>query len=305
MYPPIHKSKVSLICKVNFDELKQAQLSDEFVMKLKNNLPFNYEVINHVLYKLISDYKVPVIPASLMSEVMKLFHDLPEGGHMGITKTYSKMKNRVYFPRMKDMVTKYVRTCKTCQQVNFDNQKPAGSMSSPSVSGPWETLYMDLMGPYVTSYPGGFNYLFVIIDYFTKWIEIFPLRKATTREISKILERQVFCRYGLPKTVLTDHATNFASQAFKGLLESWNINHSSIPVYTPQINLTERANRTIKKILRAYLLDNSHSKWAEFLPFIQLAINTSFQESSLTTPARAFLNRQLNLPIDNAPKNSN
>jgi len=262
-------------------------------------------VINNVLYKLISDHKVPVIPSTMIPEILEYFHDSADGCHLGITKTYSRMKHRVYFPQMKKTVVEYVRTCNTCQQVNYDNVKPAGVMSSPVCSGPWESLHMDLMGPYVTSHPGSFNYLSVVIDYFTKWVEIFPVRRATTRELAKILERDIFCRYGLPKRVVTDNASNFISQAFKNLLARWNIIHFPTPVYTPQVNLTERSNRTIKQMLRAFLLNNSHNKWSNYLHLIQLALNTSFQESTKCTPARAFLNRTLTLPIDNALETPN
>jgi len=69
------------------------------------------------------------------------------------------------------------------------------------------------------------------------------------------------------------------------------------------VNLTERVNRTIKQMLRTHLIDHSHSNWAEFLPFFQMAINSSRQESSKYSPSEAFLGRTMTLPIDNSLDN--
>jgi len=154
---------------------------------------------------------VPVIPSSLIHETLKQVHDHIVGGHLGISKTYAKMKSRMYFPQMRKTVTDCIRSCDSCQRVNYSNTKPPGHMSSPLVTASWNTVHMDMMGPYVKSHPGGYQFIIVLIDYFSKWVEIFPSRLATATNISKILERQIFCRYGLPKFIVTDNGPCFIS----------------------------------------------------------------------------------------------
>jgi len=298
MYLPIHSSNVTLVCNLNLNTIKEGQSTDKFCQSLKNKLPIQNVIIDEVLYKIISDKKVPIIPHSMESSVIKELHDSPSSGHLGVTKTYKKLLHRVYFPQMKRRVHDYVKTCKICQQVRYENQKPPGFMSSPTVTEPWSTLHLDLMGPYPKSYPGGYTCILVVVDYLTKWTEIFPLRQGKSKEIIKLLETNVFCRYGLPKIIVTDNAKNLISKNFEDCLSQWRIKHSRIPIYTPQINLTERVNRTIKQIIRSYLIDISHSCWAAKLPFDQLAINSSFQESTKFSPAKLFLNREITFPID-------
>lgn len=41
-------------------------------------------------------------------------------------------------------------------------------------------------------------YLLVIVDYYTKWIEMFPLRDSKTHHITKMLKEEIFARWGGP-----------------------------------------------------------------------------------------------------------
>jgi hypothetical protein len=102
----------------------------------------------------------------------------------------------------------------------------------------------------------------------------------------------------MPKTLVSDNGTNFISNIMKYLCNQWNITQRFTSPYHPQSNLTERANRTIKTMIRAYLDGLPHNKWAQNLSFISLAINNSKQESTGFSPANLMLNRDFNLPFN-------
>jgi len=299
MFPPLHKSCLGISTGINLDRLREEQDKDLALIKLKDNLLTYFRVNSSIILKVVSDKLLPVIPKSMISDVISFFHESLEGGHLGISKTYKKMKSRVYIPKLHSILVDYIRTCKVCQRVNYDNRKPAGIMSSPEVTAPWSTVHLDLMGPYTKSNPGNYHYIFVVVDYFSKWVEIFPLRQATTKSMVKFLHSDIICRYGAPKSILTDNASYFTSKLFKSTLNSWGISHQLISPYTPQVNLTERVNRTIKSIIRSHIIDQSHTKWATTLPYVQLAINSSFHESTKFTPSEGFLGREIQLSIDN------
>jgi len=119
--------------------VKETQQNDPFCVQIKskfNNL--RVQVKNDVLFKYFSDttHIVPVIAASLTPENLKKFHDLIVGGNLRISKTYAKTKSRIYFPQLRKTITDYIRSCNTCQRVNYSNTKPAGLMSSPLVEAP-------------------------------------------------------------------------------------------------------------------------------------------------------------------------
>jgi hypothetical protein len=110
----------------------------------------------------------------------------------------------------------------------------------------------------------------------------------------------------MPKTLVSDNGSNFTSQILAYLCKQWKIQQRFTSPYHPQSNLTERANRTIKTMIRTYFKGEPYKYWAKYIPFLALAINSSKQESTGFAPSNLLLNRSLNLPFDvaNSPKDS-
>ena len=68
------------------------------------------------------------------------------------------------------------------------------------------------MGPFPRAI-GGFEYLYVAIDKFTKWPEVDTVRKVTAQSAVKFFKGLV-CRFGVPNRVITDNDTQFTSRTF-------------------------------------------------------------------------------------------
>lgn len=63
-------------------------------------------------------------------------------------------------------------------------------LQSTPIVKPGLILGIDIMGPF----PEQHEYLLVVVDYFTKWVELFPLRSAKASHIAKILLDEIFTR---------------------------------------------------------------------------------------------------------------
>ena len=91
--------------------------TDRWYLKMKEDVsqnPVNYptwRVENNVLYKYLPD-RIPqlssdndawrvVVPKDQRSEVFRIHHDIPTGGHFGVFKTYWKIRSKYYWPKMK------------------------------------------------------------------------------------------------------------------------------------------------------------------------------------------------------------
>jgi len=61
--------------------------------------------------------------------------------------------------------------------------------------------------------------LLVMIDRFSKWTELVPLRSATAESLKKAFRERIIARYRVPKVVITDNGV----QIFK----SWVSDNSS------------------------------------------------------------------------------
>ena len=69
-----------------------------------------------------------------------------------------------------------------------------------------------MIGPFKLA-PGGFRYVYVTIDKFSKWIEYKPLASATAKKAVELFE-DTFHRFGLPNSIITDLGTTFTGHHF-------------------------------------------------------------------------------------------
>ena len=64
-----------------------------------------------------------VVPGLYCQYILDIAHDTPMSGHLGINKTYRKIQNHFYWPRLKQDVAQYRSSCHTCQMCGKPNQK--------------------------------------------------------------------------------------------------------------------------------------------------------------------------------------
>ena len=300
------------------DEIRFEQQKDPRLLRIIQSLTtqsaplFNskhapYILINNILYKTrhfnsYSDQRalgtkhLLVVPHSLQSKLLQLAHDHPTAGHAGRIKTLYRLSNRVYWPSMRKDVFKYVQACPACQQFKPPNTTLVNPMQLHTVPAPWHTIGIDIMGPFPTT-PRKKRFLLAIVDYFTRWIELFPLRHTTASHIANILVNEVICRYGVPSYILSDNGPQFISQLFNAVCNHLGISRKFTANYHPQTNMTERVNRTLKTQLAIYTHRHPHL-WDQHLQQLAFAIRTSVNETTGDTPAFLNFGRDPQLPID-------
>ncbi len=234
------------------------------------------------------------IPDSMKKEVISIFHDTDLAAHFGRRKTYLKLEQRVYWNNMQKDIHEYIGKCKKCIKSYMPHIKPV-PMKPMQCESPWHTISIDLIGPFAKS-PKQNRTVLVIIDNFTKWIELFPLRDAKAKQIINCLKK-VFTTYGFPSTVISDNANQFGSNAYFDYLTSVGIKPYFIPPYHPQSNITERYNQTVKVKIRATM--EKTNDWDRCLDEIAFALRTSVNDTTGFTPAYLMFGREFRYPFDN------
>jgi len=73
--------------------------------------------------------------------------------------------------------------------------------------------------------------LLVLIDRFSKWTELVPLRSAIAKSLKEVRER-IIAKYGAPKVVITNRGVQFASRIFKSFLTEMGIRQQFTAPYT-------------------------------------------------------------------------
>jgi len=129
--------------------------------------------------------------------------------------------------------------------------KPNQMQATQVPEEPWATEYADFVGPLPRSKHGN-QMLLVMIDRFSKWTELAPLRSATAESLKKAFRERIIARYGVPKVVITDSGEQFESRIFKSFRAEMGISQQFTAPYTPQDNPTERANRTVRTTIAQF-----------------------------------------------------
>jgi hypothetical protein len=248
------------------------------------------------LPSLLSERLLLVIPTSEIPRILELAHDHATAAHLGRRKTLSRLVSRVYWPHMRRDVANYIRACTLCQQYKPSNLKPGGLMRPIIVSEPWHTVGIDITGPLPTTRRGN-RFILVVVDYFTKWVELFPLQSTKANLIAQLFLDEVICRFGFPVRVISDNGVQFLSKVFTQLCNILGIHHQRTPLYHPQSNLSERINRTLKPLL-ASLAHNDSKSWDIKLSQIAFALRTAPSESTENSPAFLMFGRHPRQPVD-------
>ena len=224
-----------------------------------------------------------VIPKDCRAALLRQYHDDARAGHVGVYKTYWRLRERYTWPKMHTDVGRYVRKCPVCAAQKPEQRAPAGLMGTrPPVQSPWQVISLDFVGPLPRSSRGSSTIL-VISDYLTKYVLTFPLRAATARNLVRTLEDQVFLVYGTPQYLICDNGVQMRSREFRNLCAEYGVKISYTPLYHPQADPVERVNRVVKTMLGCYVKDD-HRKWEDHLASITCAIRTSRSEATGFSP---------------------
>lgn len=236
-----------------------------------------------------------VIPKEKRLEIINSSHCDPCSGHAGVFKTVARIGNTYYWPKLRADVAKVVKYCEVCISTKPEQKPVAGHMLSktPTVDRPWSLISADLMGPLPRT-SRGYAYILAVVDNFSKFVMLFPLRAATASSVSKAIEENIYLLFGAPSTLIVDNGTVFQSKLFKDLAKKYNVNIAYTANYHPQCNITERVNRVIKSMLSAYVSKN-HRAWDEYLPKVGFAIRSAKHEVTGFTPNFINFGREVSL----------
>ena len=107
------------------------------------------------------------------------------------------------------------------------------------------------------------KFLLVAIDYFTKWVEAEALATITEAKVQNFVWKNIVCRFGIPRTIISDNGCQFDSQRFRSFCSSLGIkNKYSSPGHLQANGQTEVTNRTLLRIIKSRLV-GAKGAWPE------------------------------------------
>ena len=93
---------------------------------------------------------------------------------------------------------------------------------------------IDFMGLFPVSF--GHVYILLAVDYVSKWVEAKPTRTNDAKVVVDFVRSNLFCRFGVPKAIVSDQGTHFCNKSMHALLKKYGVVHRVSRPYHPQTN---------------------------------------------------------------------
>ena len=239
----------------------------------------------------------PILPQSLRRLIVSEYHNF---AHLGADRVHDLLKQRFYWPNMYNYIRSFTLHCQTCQKSKCDT-RPAKAPLLPMFvpNAPMQFLSLDI--GYLPKDASGYQYILLIGDVFSKYIDAIPLKDQTAPTIVSKLQTKWVYVHGTPFYLLTDQGSNVDGQVMHDVCVSLGIEKRRSSAYHSQGNgFAERNIRTVKDMLRSVLLHRhlSQSRWREILPKLLFALNASESKATRCTPFEVVYGRPAVLPQD-------
>jgi hypothetical protein len=286
------------------------QILNGNVSKLKKNVKARtgvqrFSVSNGFIYYDVNRVYIPDI-VSLKTLIISEHHDNKLAGHVGYQKTYDNIIRKYYWPNMYIDIKLYVRSCLVCQRTKSENRKPAGLLKPlPIPTRRWQCVTMD----FIVQLPktkSGYDAIMVVVDKLTKRAYFIPTTTTATAPDTALLYFKNVSKngHGIPEIIVSDRDSKFTSLFWKSLWSLLDTKLAMSTAFHPETDgQTERMNRTLEQMLRAYA-NKQQDNWDELLPYCEMAYNNSKNVSTGYSPFFLNYGQDMSLPANLLATNS-
>ena len=202
-----------------------------------------------------------------------------------------------YWPTVREDCVRYAQRWKQYQTHADWHKAPPEELRSIYSPWPFHTWGIDIQGPFPLAIRQ-MKYLIVAIEYFTKWIEAELVAQITAHKVQHFVWKNLVCCFGVPRRLVSDNSTHFASQQLGKLCSDVGIKQVFASVEHPQTNgQMESANRILLRGLKRRL-EKAKGAWAEEVPRIVWAYHTTPQTSTMETPFSLVYGSNAMIPVE-------
>ena len=239
-----------------------------------------------------------VIPTSLVDAILEVLHDSITGGHMGTRRTLACARLRFYWYRQRETIQLYCKRCAKCAARKSGGAKRQRASLKKNVTGePFARIGIDISGPYNATTDKN-KYILVVSDYFTKWVEAYPMRDMEAKTVAETLVEGYISRMGVPMIIHSDQGRNFESRLFRQMCDLLGIKKTRTTAFRPCSNgLVERFNRTLNEMLCTTARENPLT-WDKRVHLLTMAYRSTPHESTGFSPNFMVFGKELFMPID-------
>ncbi|XP_076848348.1 gypsy retrotransposon integrase-like protein 1 isoform X2 [Brachyhypopomus gauderio] len=235
-----------------------------------------------------------VIEADRKRQIFLECHFNEFGHHLGQKKTVHRIQSKYYWLGIVRDVVEWIKVCETCQHAER-NKNMARTVRPIKVDGPWEIVAVEIMGPFPGSTHGGNTHIVIITDYYSKWVEVFPVQKKDSLCVARCISSSIY-RYGSAKTVFCSQSADFCEEVTKHLCERWSLSQKVSVVESPQRNALYDHSSALLRDAVKQLVAERQVEWADFLEQVVALFRTSVNPTTKFTPHFLMFGRKASVP---------
>ena len=199
---------------------------------------------------------------------------------------------------MFDYIKSFILCCETCQRTKCNTRPPKAPLTDMFIpNAPMQFISIDI--GYLPKDNHGYQYILLIGDIFSKFVQIIPLKDQTAPVIIDALLSSWIFVHGKPLYLLSDQGSNVDGQVMRNICNELGIEKRRSSAYHSQGNgFAERHIRIVKDMLRAVILHRRlpQTSWRQLLPSLVFALNTSLSKANNCIPYNVVFGRSAILP---------
>ena len=236
-----------------------------------------------------------VIPQTLISKIIKIYHESSLAGHMGIQQTIDNLSEHFYFNRLPSIVSDFVRSCHECQERKMTKaHTKSGIISYKTPTQPFQVWQMDLFGPLPVTQSGN-TYVFTAVDMFSKYLFTVPLPNSDSITVSQAIF-QLICTFGVCDCIISDRGSEFISSCTREVCKMLSIVQDFTPSFIHHcLGLCERTHRTVAERLTPYFTKGV--QWDKILHAITFSFNVSANATTKYSPYEVLYGFRPQFPL--------
>lgn len=245
-----------------------------------------FELVRDQLFMMngvLTNLGLIVMPRGLREKALSIAHS----GHLGMTKTKSILRERVWWPRMGRAVAAWVKSCQTCR-LNGAQTRPVPMRRSLLPSGPWSELAIDYSGPYKRHND---ELVVAVVDCYTRYVSTCIVPSTAWEHLEPFL-KHLFNRFGYPDKVRSDNGAPMSGKEYAEFLRQKGIEFDfSFPLDPQQNGMAESTMKHIQAAARAVSAEGG--SFEEALQLRVQAHNSAQHTVTGATPNELMFNRKL------------
>jgi len=206
------------------------------------------------------------------------------GSHRGRDALYSRLR-RLYVNLHRSELDRLIRQTEM-NEIRRNERNEAKVVTPLVVTRPMEQLQMDLIDMHAfANKNSGVNYVLVVVDCFSKYLWVFPLKDKEAKSVIDSLSA-LFMRYeGFPRILQSDNGGEFAAKESRQWYESNGIIYRTSRPNRPSTNgQVERTNGTLKGAIISDFIRSGEYSFTNWLDSYVMAYNTMVHTSTGVTP---------------------